>query len=431
MTTTEKSWEHLLAALGVKPDKRGRLPERLTEELAERARTRPLGFAYRLRDGEVPGLALHVGAEAATSWWLAYRAQGGRREMSRLGAGDTFDVASARKTASELLVRVRKGENPAASKRERRATEKAADDRVTLRRFVESEKGNEGEYWRKKLALRKEGRDDRLRLLNVWASLLDKPLGEISRDDIETVLADRRADSNVLALAFKWKLIGALPIAGLPEPLVGFKPEPRLRYVGQRGDDERERLLAALAEREAVMDADDDARMLVFAARLAWATGMRRTEILGLRESEVGADAIVIPAHRTKKARERRVRLNDAAREALKIWKVRSAKGEFFPGHQDDRGWPGEAFSKWCGRLDRAWQALLADAGIQGRGPDGGRSDLHLHDLRHSFATSLRKQGVALEIVRDALGHADLHSTQIYAHVGEDEVADAVAKVKL
>jgi integrase/recombinase XerD len=305
-------------------------------------------------------------------------------------------------------------------------------EKLTLRAFVE------GDLWKKKLSFRKDGTSDKMRLLNVWAVLLDRPLDSITRDDIETILAKRRTAGgtastlrrewgvlrNALGLAFKWKKIDALPIAGLPEPLAGYLHQSRLRYVGQRGDDERDRLLAALAKREAAID-DGDNRMLVFAARLAWATGMRRSEILGLRQSELGPAVITIPGHRTKKGRTRVVRLNDDARAALALWKVRNTAGEFFAGHQDDRGWPGKSYYKNCGRLYRAWLALCADAGINGR-------DLHLHDLRHSFATDLRMRAKApLEVVRDALGHKDLASTQIYAHVGEDEIADAVGKLSL
>ncbi len=434
----KRSWDGLLAALGLK----GKLPDNLTETVIERSRSKALGFRYALRDGKVDGLALRVGAEGGHGvWWLQYRTREGRRYLFKIGDETTTSLEEARKEARRVLADVRDGGNPAEARRAARAAVEAAQAKVTLRAFISDEEGREGDYWRKKLALRKEGAADKLRITHVWAPLLDKPLEAIARNDIEDILAERRAAGlsastlrrewtclrNALALAFKWKLLDALPVAGLPEPLVGFKPEPRLRYVGQRGDDERERLLAALAKREAVMGAEDDARMLVFAAKLAWATGMRRSEILGLRDSEIGAAAVVIPGHRTKKGRERRVRLNDAAREALALWKLRSPAGEFFPGHQDDRGWPGPAFAMWCGRLDRAWQALLADARIEAR----GRGGLHLHDLRHSFATQLRRAGVALEVVRDALGHADLHSTQIYAHVGEDEVAAAVEKVKL
>ncbi len=39
------------------------------------------------------------------------------------------------------------------------------------------------------------------------------------------------------------------------------------------------------------------------------------------------------------------------------------------------------------------------------------------HKLRHSIATHLLEEGVAIEAVRQFLGHTSLESTQIYTHL--------------
>jgi integrase-like protein len=38
------------------------------------------------------------------------------------------------------------------------------------------------------------------------------------------------------------------------------------------------------------------------------------------------------------------------------------------------------------------------------------------HDLRHTFATQLAARGEPLRAIQEFLGHADLKTTQIYAH---------------
>ena len=43
-----------------------------------------------------------------------------------------------------------------------------------------------------------------------------------------------------------------------------------------------------------------------------------------------------------------------------------------------------------------------------------------LHSLRHSIATHLLERGMAIETLRDFLGHAHLESTQIYARIQSD-----------
>lgn len=47
--------------------------------------------------------------------------------------------------------------------------------------------------------------------------------------------------------------------------------------------------------------------------------------------------------------------------------------------------------------------------------------NLHPHVMRHSFATNLRRKKADLLIIKEALGHASVSTTQIYAHLGSDE----------
>lgn len=83
-------------------------------------------------------------------------------------------------------------------------------------------------------------------------------------------------------------------------------------------------------------------------------------------------------------------------------------------------------------------------------GPDGGplkrklRRDLmrvtkrcgfpdvtKLHSLRHTFASHLVMSGVDLPTVQKLLGHADIQTTMIYAHLMPDHLASAVDKLQL
>ncbi len=56
------------------------------------------------------------------------------------------------------------------------------------------------------------------------------------------------------------------------------------------------------------------------------------------------------------------------------------------------------------------WKALKSAAKKAGL-PDSTR----LHDLRHSFASQLVQQGVALSVVARLLGHANMSQTMQYA----------------
>jgi len=51
---------------------------------------------------------------------------------------------------------------------------------------------------------------------------------------------------------------------------------------------------------------------------------------------------------------------------------------------------------------------------------------VHPHTLRHTFATDLLRQSKNLMIVSKALGHANLATTQIYLHICDPEMEEAM-----
>lgn len=56
----------------------------------------------------------------------------------------------------------------------------------------------------------------------------------------------------------------------------------------------------------------------------------------------------------------------------------------------------------------------------------GIEKDIHPHTLRHTFATDLLRQAKNIRLVQKALGHSSLSTTQIYTHIVDEELGDAL-----
>ena len=66
--------------------------------------------------------------------------------------------------------------------------------------------------------------------------------------------------------------------------------------------------------------------------------------------------------------------------------------------------------------LSRAWHIAREYAGLD---------DVHLHDLRHSFASIAAGQGLSLYTIGKLLGHKNPKTTARYAHLARDVVQSA------
>ena len=179
--------------------------------------------------------------------------------------------------------------------------------------------------------------------------------------------------------------------------------------------EEVERLLAAAA-------APDGAAglRLVALAELAYASGLRVSELLGLRLEAVRRDPAWLIV-RGKGGKERLAPLNISAREAVKVWLI--AREAARPEKAPDSPWLFPSSSAKGHLTPRRFAQLLDQAAVDA-GIDPARVSPHV--LRHAFATHLLDGGADLRVVQTLLGHADIATTQIYTHVATDRLAQVV-----
>jgi len=152
-----------------------------------------------------------------------------------------------------------------------------------------------------------------------------------------------------------------------------------------------------------------DAAML----EVLYATGLRVSELVGLRLADFHADAGYVRCM-GKGSKERVVPIGAEAARALRAY-LGGARAALTRSRRSDALFLNRAGA----RLTRQgfWKILRA----YGR-KVGIHTPLSPHTLRHSFATHLLEHGADLRSVQLMLGHADISTTQIYTHVNRERL---------
>ena len=255
----------------------------------------------------------------------------------------------------------------------------------------------------------------------IYAQMLGRGLAA------RTVLHAHRVLSEALAHAVKWGLV-ARNVANAVDP-----PKPQRKEMSTLDSEGVARFVRA---------AQKSPYLALFT--LAIYTGLRRSELVGLRWQDVdlagGALSVTQTLQRVhgqgllmlqpKTARSRRrVALSPEVVALLRAHRARQAELRLAVGPVWQEG--GWVFTRPDGRpldpdeVTHAFARTIKAAGIMG---------VRLHDLRHTHASLMLAQGVHPKIVSERLGHASITITlDTYSHVlpGLQEAAALAFEVGL
>ena len=174
-----------------------------------------------------------------------------------------------------------------------------------------------------------------------------------------------------------------------------YRMKPRERFLS---GDELKRL-------GFVLDHAED-RQPAAAIRLLLFTGARSSEIAGLRWDWIRNTRAVLP---DSKSGPKTIQLPRPARAVLAAL---PRNGAFvFPNRKGDGP---------MADLGQRWLALRALAGLE---------DVRIHDCRHTYASHAVMSGLDLYTVGRLLGHADIGSTERYAHLADGHVREAAGRI--
>ena len=139
---------------------------------------------------------------------------------------------------------------------------------------------------------------------------------------------------------------------------------------------------------------------------LAYGSGLRVSEICGLRVQDIDSKQMRIFIHGSKGNKDRYTVLS---RQCLGF--LREYWRNFRPSHPDGLLFPGcKNVSHITDRaINQALKKWLAAAGIS--------KNISMHSLRHGFATHLLEDGVDIFTIKELLGHRSISSTTVYLHL--------------
>jgi integrase/recombinase XerD len=198
------------------------------------------------------------------------------------------------------------------------------------------------------------------------------------------------------------KVVSDDPTATLDSP----KVKKRLPKAISREDIEQ--LLAAPAQGTSAKSQRDHALL-----ELLYASGMRVTELVSLDVSDVNLASHSVRV-RGKKAssKERIIPVGDRALDALQIY-VNKGRMQLVRDPEE----PALFLNHRGQRLTRQGLWLIIKHYVD---EVGISEDVTPHTLRHSFAAHKLSQGKSLQDIQKLLGHANISTTQVYQHVGQE-----------
>jgi len=404
---------------------------RLTKTAVEKAGVR--NARYDLWDSELPGFGLRVEKSGTKTFIIRYRTDGGGRSAPRrfmtVARFGTLTVEEARKKAKILLGAAASGGDPAGEVQEKRREK-------TIRELLDfyEEHGcfiQRGLHKGKPMKpLTKKYTMGRLRN-HVEPLLGHRRASEITAGDIEKFVIDVKAGKTAkdekigprkriivrggegAARKVVRDLSAVFSFAGRH----GFVQKNPVEKASVRKTDNRRERFLTLEEVGRLGAAFEEVETgganpkAVAIARLWALTGCRRNEIAAIKVHEVNLQRNLFEFDDTKTGKSIRP-FGPAAAALLKVLMNGRKTGYLFPAEKGDG---------YYQSTRKIWTKVIERAQLPGVTP---------HTLRHTLGSTATSSGEALALTGAILGHANLRSTAIYAHVQHDPSLEAARRVE-
>jgi integrase/recombinase XerD len=149
------------------------------------------------------------------------------------------------------------------------------------------------------------------------------------------------------------------------------------------------------------------------ALSVAYGAGLRASEVVSLKPTDIDSARMVIRVEQGKGRKDRYVMLSPQLLELLRAWwKAARPQGWLFPGQNRVSSLSTRQFNRAC---HSAAQRAEIDKPVTP------------HTLRHSFATHLLEQNIDIRVIQVLLGHAKLETTALYTQVATRTIREVMS----
>lgn len=352
-------------------------------------------------DDKIIGLGLRITNSGSKSFVLRYVVNGRERKYT-IGAYPALSTTAAREIATKLKGEIIKGIDPLEVKQSSYKAPSFKDLSVEYLKLSHETK-------RVKTSSEYQSMINKYLLPN----FANRKLSSVTKKDLEKLHSSLkeipyRANrilqllSSMFNLAISWNWLDKNPVKDIKK----FKEDRRHRFLS---DSEITKLIEVLNQQKSQAG--------VNIIKLILLTGSRKGEVFSARwqDFDFESGVWIKPASLTKQNKTSYIPLNKEALKILVEMRKNIIKDEDLKNTPEDQIISNQTYLFYNPKtksnivdIKKFWQKICKQAGIE---------NARIHDLRHTFASSLVNSGVGLEVIGKLVGHSNTKTTERYSHL--------------